>query len=403
MAMVKAQSLLYAVYICLIVSILCCALLYFSSLFNQLNLFYNTREDLYIQNQSAVNYALGSGLSEDSVEESGIFSSFEIRPHGLADLLIVRSSIKTDTVASAHFIGHYANSKECMYLANFSKGLTFGGIVKLIGDKKLPIERIREEYLNNVAGKLTTVGAVGVSDVIMPKINSRFEGMFTGIESNAIDLKEVIRTNDSVYYNSFLKQTITIDVTGVALGDIVIKGNFILKSRDSIVIRRKAVLEDVILKAPRINFSEGFKGTVQAFCSEMINVGEKVELMYPSVLCLYNNSIEKSKIAIGKGCRIYGAVVLFGNEVKKMEDNEVLFKEESLLVGDIYCSGKLMIGGKVYGSVYTNRFFHRNDFGEYDNCIINAEIDITKRPAYFVSISLFENDKKSYGLQKKVL
>jgi hypothetical protein len=60
--MVRAHSLLYAIYISLIVSIICGALLYFANLYGQLNLYYNLQEELYLQNQSVVNYALGNKL-----------------------------------------------------------------------------------------------------------------------------------------------------------------------------------------------------------------------------------------------------------------------------------------------------------------------------------------------------
>jgi len=404
--MVKAHSLLYAVYICLIVSILCGALLYFASLFNQLNLFYNTREDLYIQNQSAVNYALGSSLSESATAmdaTSGIVSSFESRPYGLLDLLIVKSFVKGDTIASTHFVGRYANGDDCIHLANFSKALSFGGVVRLIGNKKLPSERIREEYLNNIAGKLTAVGSIQLSEMTLPKVNPRFNALFEGVPSKTISLRDVERTNDSVYYNSFLDETIAIALAQQVLDNVVIKGNFILHAKDSIRIGKNAVLEDVIIKAPRISFEQGFKGNVQAFSTESIHLEKDVELQYPSVLCVFNASMGKSHIEVGEECKVYGAIVLFGNEARKIEDNEIVLKGKTLLVGDVYCSGKLMVGGKIYGSVHTNRFFHKTDFGSYDNCIINAEIDVSKRPSYFVSIPFFEDNNAYYGIQKKVL
>lgn len=404
--MVKAHSLLYAVYICLIVSILCGALLYFASLFNQLNLFYNTREDLYIQNQSAVNYALGSSFSESLTAmdtTSGIVSSFETRRHGLFDLLVVKSFVKGDTIASTHFIGRYVNDGNCIYLANFSKGLTFGGVVSLIGNKRLPNERIREEYLNNIAGRLTAVGTIQLSEMMMQDVHPRYKTFFDRVPSKMVSLKDVERINDSVYYNSFLDDTIEIALTQQVLDHVVIKGNFILHATDSILIGKGAVLEDVILKAPKIRFQQGFVGSVQVFSTKGIHLEKEVELHYPSVLCVQNTSMEKAAIEVGEDCKVYGALVLFGNDIRKIEDNEIVLKEKTLLVGDVYCSGKLMVGGKIYGSVHTNRFFHRTDFGSYDNCIINATIDVSKRPSYFVSVPLFENNNALYGIQKKVL
>ncbi|MDD2987158.1 hypothetical protein [Flavobacterium sp.] len=406
--MLRANSLLYAVYICLIVSILCGALLYYANLYNQLNLFYNTREDLYIQNQSAVNFALGNSLSDinESLESpSGVSSSIHIKPHGLLDLLLVQSSIHTDTITSAHFVGRYGTEDFAIYLSNFSKGLSFGGQVKLIGNKKLPTKHIREEYLSNTAGKLISTGDVALSDIIMPKIDSRFATLFNHSFTQKISLKDVVKRNDSVYFNSFLSETIEIELLEPFLNNVVIKGNFVLNAKDSIVVGSKAVLEDVILKAPVVRFQEDFSGNVQVFSTKKINLERGVQLLYPSVLCLNNSSLEKSQIKVGENCRVYGAIVQFGNKLTRIEENETILKENTLLVGDIYCSGKLMVGGKVYGSIYTNRFFHKTDFGIHNNCIINAEVDCSKRPKYFVSVPLLENTniQPRYAIQKKVL
>ena len=136
--MIKANSLLYAVYVCLLVSILCGALLYFSSLYNMLNTFYNTREEMYIQNQSAMNYGLSQGDTENTIlnDENGIVSSAEIKSYGLLNVIIVKSIFKKDTIASAQLIGHYASDQTALYLTNFSNGLSYAGNVTLIGDKK---------------------------------------------------------------------------------------------------------------------------------------------------------------------------------------------------------------------------------------------------------------------------
>ncbi len=125
--MLKAHSLLYAVYVCLIVSIICGALLFFANLYNQLNLFYNTREALYIQNQSALNYTLGNSLSENNFinEKTGAQFSSEISSFGLLHILKVKNFNATDTIQSAHFVGNYSNAEEMKQLArdliNFEK------------------------------------------------------------------------------------------------------------------------------------------------------------------------------------------------------------------------------------------------------------------------------------------
>lgn len=403
--MVKAHSLLYAIYICLIVSIICGALLYFSNMYGLLNLHYNLQEELYIQNQSVVNFALGNKTVPNALppdENSGIEGSYVTKQYGLLTLLLANSWIKNDTVTSAHFVGYFTTDKTAIQLANFSKSLSYSGSVKLVGNNKLPSEFIETTYINNNSNQLTLEGKNTVSETLLPEINSNFKNIFEGIHAEKLSLSEVDKPKDSLYFNSFLNETKEIYINKT-VGNMIFKGNFILRSKDSIHVTKSAVLEDVILIAPKITFEEGFKGTVQAFATKGIELEQKVTLKYPSVVCVYNESRGECKIKIKKGSKITGAIVLFGNPLETIDKNSIEIEEEGLVLGDIYCSGKLLLKSKVYGSVYTNRFYHKTQSSSYDNTIVDIEINTNKRPSYFIAIPLFETKKNEYGILKKVL
>ncbi|PKB18332.1 hypothetical protein [Flavobacterium sp. 5] len=403
--MVKAHSLLYAIYICLIVSIICGALLYFSNLYNQLNIYYNLQEELYIQNQSVVNFALGNKTIPTEIEKdenSGIESSYETKPYGLLTLVLAKSYIANDTVASVHFVGSHTADKNAIYLSNLSKSLFYSGKVKLIGNNQLPSTFIEASYINNSTNQLLTEGKNSLSESQLPIINAAFQKIFKGISSERIKLSDAERPMDSLYYNSFFNQTKEIKVKP-NLGNFIFKGNFILRSEDSIRVKKNTVLEDIILIAPKITFEEGFTGTVQAFATKCIELEEKVTLNYPSVICVYNDTPEVSKIKIKKESQITGAIVLFGSSIEMADKNTIEMDEDGLLFGDLYCTGKLMLKSNVYGSVYTNRFFLKTNSSSYDNMISDIEINTNKRPSYFISIPLFNTQKTTYGVIKKVL
>jgi hypothetical protein len=403
--MVRAHSLLYAIYICLIVSIICGALLYFANLYGQLNLYYNLQEELYLQNQSVVNYALGNKLAQEEFpvnENSGIEGKYIVKPYGLLTLLMANTALRKDTVAAAFFVGSYTKQKTAIHLANFSKGLSYSGQVKLIGDSFLPSLNIETSYINNKPNSLTNKGKITISEIILPRINSNFKNIFEGINAQKATLNEIEKPKDSLYYNSFFNQTKEVYVPSV-LNNMIFKGNFVLRSKDSIRVKKNSVLEDVILIAPKITFEEGFSGNVQAFALIGIELGSKVMLHYPSVLCVYNTSNEQSFITIKKECKIDGAVVLFGNQLENIDKNTITFQKDGLLLGDLYCTGKLDLKSKVYGSVYTNRFFLKTEVASYDNVIEDIEVNTEKIPSYFISIPLFDNQKEQYGIIKKVL
>jgi hypothetical protein len=403
--MVKAHSLLYAVYICLIVSIICGALLFFSNLYGQLNLYYNLQEELYINNQSIVNFALeNKNNTQEPIEDekSGIIASYIMKPYGLLNLLLVKSETNKDTVQSAHFIGLYTKDKTALFLTNFSKSLTYTGTVKLIGDNSLPSTYIETAYINNKPNQLLIDGKNTISENQLPEINSDFKKIFNGIHAEKTNLSEVEKPKDSLYYNSFFNTTKEIYLNPI-VSNMIFKGNFILRSKDSLHIKKNTVLEDVILIAPKITFESGFKGTVQAFATERIELEQNVILNYPSVVCIYNDTNNDSKITIKKESKINGAIVLFGNTNEMIDKNSIEIEEDGLLIGDIYCTGKLFLKSKVYGSVYTNRLFYKTESASYDNTISDIEINPKKKPNYFISIPVFDSKNVSHGIIKKVL
>ena len=159
--MIKAHSLLYAIYICLIVSIICGALLYFANLYGQLNSHFNLQEELYIHNQSVVNFALGNNVLKEEIptnEDSEIEGQYDVKQYGLLTLLLAKSILKNDTVSSAHFVGHFTNDKTAIHLANFTRPLSYSGIVKLVGNNNLPSTYIETAYINNKPNQLKILG-----------------------------------------------------------------------------------------------------------------------------------------------------------------------------------------------------------------------------------------------------
>lgn len=403
--MIKAHSLLYAIYICLLVSIICGALLYFSNLYTLLNLHYNLQEELYLQNQSAVNFALGNKLQEEEImvdENSGIVNGYTSKPFGLLSALITKSYLRNDTVVSVHIVGAFSKNKTAIYLSNFTKSLSYSGKVKIIGDCYLPTTSIETSYITNQLNTISIQGKKNISELTLPGINPEFRKVFKEIPLPKVLLANLEKTKDSIYFNSFLNETKQIEVNS-SLRNIVIKGNFVLQNKDSIRIEKDAVLEDVILIAPKITFAEGFTGNIQAFATKRIELGQKVRLNYPSVVCLYNESAEESVIKIKKESKINGAVVLFGNTLENISKNAIEIDESGLVFGDIYCTGKLDIKSNIYGSIYTNRFFHKTASSTYDNLIENIEINTTKKPSFYIAIPLFEPKNNKYGIIKKVL
>jgi len=360
---------------------------------------------MYIHNQSLVNFALGNRTIIEEFptdEKNGIEGIYETKKYGLLTLLIAKSTIKNDTITSSHFVGSYSSDNTALHLSNFSKPLSFSGIVKLIGNIALPSKDIETSYIGNKQNDLITKGKISLSDIYLPEINPEFTKIFNDIPSEKTSLHQIEKQKDSIFLNSFQSKTKEIYIN-TSLDNIIFKGNFILRNKDSITIKKNTVLEDVILMAPKVTFEEGFEGSVQVFATQNITLNDKVNLLYPSVICIYNNSEKESIIKIKKETKINGAIVSFGNSFQNIDKNSIQIDPDGIIFGQIFCAGKLDLKSSIYGSVYTNRFFLKTQSSVYDNTISDIEINVTKLPNYFISIPLFKTKNTSYGVLKKVL
>lgn len=405
--MVKAHSLLYAVYVCLIIGLIGGALLLLSNLYNQLNVYYNVHEELYINNASTINYALGNDLSiEDETlldEFNGITSVIKKKQYGLLSVLLVQSMVKNDTIASAHFVGQYANSKTALYVSNFTQPIAASGNVTIKGDVFLSSDRVRETYINNKPNQINIQKPIKSSTINLPEISKRCETVFNSIPTQKVMLNALEKKNDSLYVNSFFNETKEIQVVNNRLENIIIKGNFVIRSNDSLVVSKSAKLEDVMLLAPKVTIQEGFEGTIQVFATEKIQVDKKVQLNYPSAICVKNNGDKEGLIFIDEESKIDGAVLMFGNDLLHIEKNSIVIKDKSQIRGTVYSSGNLSINGKVYGAVYTAKLLYKTTSSTYANCLSDVEIDVNKRPNYFIEVPIFETKANRYGVVKKIL
>ena len=405
--MVKAHSLLYAVYVCLLVGLLIGGLLILSNLYNQLNLFYETREGLYINNQSTINFALGNQLITDeeilTEKETGIQSAFRTKKHGLQTVLLTQSFLQNDTVQSAHLIGQRFLDNIALYVANFTQPLSVSGKVTVKGNLFLPHERIKETYIENKPNIISIQGKKQLSEIHLPKLSEDCQKIFEDRNSVKIPFNQLEAKNDSIYFNSFFNETIEIQIAGSYLENKIIKGNFIISANDSIVIRNTNVLEDVIIMAPKVSVEDGFKGNIQILAKEKIYVGKKVELIYPSALCLYNETDKKATVFIDEETKISGLVLAFGNDVLHLENNWIETSDLDVITGTIYSTGKLTLKGQLFGSAYASRMIHTTKSSSYSNCIADAIIDLTQKPKIFIDLPIFDNQKQHYGILKKVL
>ena len=87
---------------------------------------------------------------------------------------------------------------------------------------------------------------------------------------------------------------------------------------------------------------------------------------------------------------ISGAVFAFQKEPNPMKRVGVLISKESFVHGQVYSNGYADIEGTIFGSVMCASIILSTPSSVYENHLLNAVIDQTKRLPYFVGITITE-------------
>ncbi len=408
--MLKAGSLLYAIYICLLLAIMTSGLLYVFFMNKSLSDRYEMQDrliercnsclELYLANR---NQFQDKGKQEWQLFDDGIQCDFELKRWGMYAKLVGKTYFKNDTVSRTMLIGEKIHDKQlALYLGDFGEELKISGTTRIVGNLKLPKKGYETVNIlgNQKVNNPTVQGAVTASGQELPKLvlpQTRQES--TKVVS-AEDMERGKR-----HFNSFKNPTIEVLVPrGGSLEGLAIKGNYRINALDTLYIDSAVALEDVIVKAPKVIIEKEFIGSMQVFADKEVVVEEDVILQYPSCVVIRSGSsgseMEK-KITLGENAKIYGGLVMDAIGFKAKQENTMIIAENALIVGDIYCNGILEFKGEVVGTIYAHKLQLKTNFSLYSDVLLNAKIDGTRLPKEFVRLPLFQKPQNNeFGIIK---
>jgi len=405
--MLKAASLTYAIFISLIISVLCYALLLIFSLNLNLTTYFNNRGEILDHNRAALVYLEGNYPGLESSFNTTIFQKddlieahYQISTWGLFEKWEIVSKTKKNDI-SRHFLISSKRKKmaPAIYLRDNGNELKIAGKTRIEGDIIVSDRGLKKVTISGNSGFYDPVhlGKVLQSEKQLPETDE-----FTLNYPETFNLSLIEDFREPAYTNTFDKITRVIEV-GSKLENISLKGNIILRSKDTLHILNTATLEDIIIDAPKIVFHSGFKGNIQAFASSEIIVERDVKLDYPSVLIVSSDNMEiEKKIVCGEDSHIKGAVIIKGNGIQTENKNRIIIDETASVTGEVFCDGKLSLYGTVHGSVYTSSFFHKTHSTTYDNLLFNAYILNDLPEGYFRILQNDTNDKPEAVILKKL-
>ncbi|MBQ4821387.1 hypothetical protein [Aquimarina sp. MMG016] len=410
MFMLKAGSLLYAIYVCLIIAILSGGLIYIFTINKSLASRYEVKAQLVDRCESCFDYYLSNpdgfekkALQKIDLFDDGLICEFKKERWGMYAKLQGKAYFRKDTVENSFIVGQRKQKRPlALYLCDFGEELKISGITEIKGDMKLPKKRYKVVNIlgNQQANNPKVIGNIGVSSQNLPKIIPPQLTYPHNIKETSLSS---FKKNELIY-RGFDQETMLIYLDkGENLDRMRIKGNFIIKSNDTIKIDDTSKIEDVIIQAPKVVIEEDFEGSIQIYADKEVVIESYVKLRYPSCIVIDDSTRDyDKKIEIAEDVEIYGGIVIDGNSFRERQNNFVTVEENSMIVGDVYCNGILELKGSVIGSVYAHKLQLETRSSKYADVILNGLIDTENIPEGYVKLPLFVNpeEKKLERIKK---
>ncbi len=278
-----------------------------------------------------------------------------------------------------------------LYLEDNSMPLSLVGNTHIVGTAYLPLAGVKSGNVNGKTfyGDELISGAQKTSSKNLPLI-----------DGNAIEhLKNLSgKTNthsqqslpDSVRH-SFFEEPLFYRSAVIHIQNQILKGNICLIADSLIYFSRDAIVEDILVIAPKIYFEEEFEGNLQAFASQKLEIGNGIHLHYPSIAGIIQPESSEilSVLKIASNSIIEGLVISMDESLAKPIPL-INIQKNSLIIGQVYSSGNLDLKAEVHGNVITAKFKLQTPSSNYDNHLLDVAIRYDERSEFFIPPSFLE-------------
>ena len=401
--MLRAGALFYAIVISLILALVSSSLV----MYGYLNRYRNLQYDLITRLHDNANSGIQLLMSDQDIVDRDDEKQIDLFDLGRDSVLLKRKSwgvfkvitatatSKNQLASKSALMGYSLNDRStALYLADNNKPLSICGSVKIVGTAYLPKAGTKRAYIEGktFTGRSLVDGTVLRSKRSVPRMNKEVLRTVTQYINGSISFGRPITMDElgqDTLSQSFADETIIWQVSGsISLSEITLIGNIMVMSSTSIFVSKSTRLKDVIIAAPLIEIEAGFAGTLQAFSSEELIVGENVELFYPTVLGMVANQSViggKAQLIIEQGARIKGVVFAASQSTQVVA---VKVERGAKITGQVYSQDGMQLRGEVIGSVICDKFILKTASAYYENHLLDGRIDITQLAPQFAGIGM---------------
>ncbi|MAQ39660.1 hypothetical protein [Mesonia oceanica] len=398
--MLKATSLVQAIFVCLLISLFCGALVLTYHYTNLIGSKYENKIKLNQANESFFNFSvqnLGSKSNSEIITSfQGEFPQFnfslEEKKWGVYTVLIASTYREGDTISKSSILGEVIKRDiPVLELAENNKPLKLGGDVKLFGDILVPYGDFEQIHINNQKNSISRRGKNKKTDLTFK--NNYLE------DKNFIDFNSLmLKSLKEKVIQEFNKKTVFLSFSKTQrIDNQVLKGNIYIESNDTVIFSKNNLIEDIIVKAPVVVFENEFRGNLQVYATNKIMIEKNVTLTYPSGLYMKsNNELISNEIVVDSLSVVRGNIIVDKLYVNFKYDNHLKLSKGTKVVGTIYCNGITEVEGTVFGGLVTKKLFLHTKSAEYENVLYNVELNTDKIPSDFCSYGRFLGGNPNY-------
>jgi hypothetical protein len=258
-----------------------------------------------------------------------------------------------------------------LLLAEHNRPLVLCGDARLKGVAKVPKSGLKQSFLEGrpYTGTSLIEGSAYPEAAYLPSLDTGFVRHLAWTSKHGLALNQIPRQLRASYQDS----TLIIKGERLSLEGLDLSGRVLVLADSAIMVAANTKLDGVILMAPEIYFADGFVGSLQAFATYSIQVGQGVRLVYPSVLSC-RNQLKAGKpggIKLASQARLEGSLLLHGDYPFR-QASSIEIAPGATVEGFLYCDGYLQHRGQIEGICWIDQLRLYTGSGIYDNYLLDG-------------------------------
>nr|WP_299381232.1 hypothetical protein [Allomuricauda sp.] len=306
-------------------------------------------------------------------------------------------------------VGRSSDVRPALYLKDNQRPMVIAGKARVIGDASLPQRGIKR-------GNIKGYGYSGDQLIFGRELQSSgtLPGLEPGTERKIKEYtdpffepsgEEIKLKKGTIIKNSFKEPTKVIKGAVVQLAQTELMGNIVVWASKKIEVDPTAMLNDIVLIAPLVEIKDGVNGNFQALANRAIRIGKGCTLNYPTALVVNRHQNfgkgqhpDRPDVFLGNRSVVKGMVIYQAPHESDRTVANIHFSENSLLVGEVYCTGNIELKGTVQGFTVTDGFVALESGSAYQNHLFNGTINREILPGEYAGLP-YKNEQPNTVLK----